>query len=125
MTHEKRTAGVLAGCVLLLGAGGAGAQDWPQWRGPNRDSKGAGFTAPQTWPKALTQKWTATVGDGVSSPVLVGDKVHAFGRLGNEEVTTCLDAATGKPLWQDKYVATAVSGSARGFPGPRSTPAVV
>ena len=100
------------------------AQDWPQWRGPNRDNKVTGFTAPTAWPKALTQKWTATVGDGVSSPVLVGDKVYVFGRQGNEEVATCLDAARGKILWQDKYQAQAVRGPASGYPGPRSTPAV-
>jgi outer membrane protein assembly factor BamB len=116
--------GVLVSCVLLLGAGGASAQDWPQWRGPNRDSKVTGFTVPKEWPKELTKKWQVKVGEGVSSPVLVGDKVYTFGRQGNEEVTTCLNAATGEVLWQDKYAATAVTGPARGFPGPRSTPAV-
>ena len=28
-----------------------GAQDWPQWRGANRDAKAEGFNAPETWPK--------------------------------------------------------------------------
>jgi outer membrane protein assembly factor BamB len=116
--------GVLAGCVLLALASAAGAQDWPQWRGPNRDNKVTGFTAPTAWPKELTRKWQAQVGDGVSSPVLVGDKVYTFGRQGNEEVTSCLDAAGGKILWQDRYVAQAVRGPAARFPGTRSTPAV-
>ena len=39
MSNAKRTTAVLAGCVLLLGATCARAQDWPQWRGPNRDNK--------------------------------------------------------------------------------------
>jgi outer membrane protein assembly factor BamB len=129
MRIAKPTTGVLASCVLLLAASGARAQDWPQWRGPNRDGKVAGFTAPKTWPKALTQKWTASVGDGVSSPVLVGNKVYAFGRQGGEEVITCLDAASGNVLWRDKYEAVPVKGPAAGFgkvkfTGPRSTPAV-
>jgi outer membrane protein assembly factor BamB len=124
MRNAKRTVGVLAGCVLLLGARGVSAQDWPQWRGPNRDNKVTGFTAPTAWPKALTQKWTAKVGDGVSSPVLVGNKVYVFGRQGNEEVTTCMDADSGNIVWQDKYRAKAVTNAARGYPGPRSTPAV-
>jgi outer membrane protein assembly factor BamB len=124
MTKAIRASGVLAGFALLLGAAGARAQDWPQWRGPNRDGKLAGFTAPRAWPKTLTQKWTATVGTGVSSPVLVGDKLYAFGRIGGDEVTTCLDAATGKPLWQDKNSTTAIGGPASGYGGPRSTPAV-
>jgi outer membrane protein assembly factor BamB len=114
---------VIVGCVLLLGAAAA-AQDWPQWRGPNRDNHVTGFTAPTTWPKALTQKWKVTVGIGESSPVLVGDKVYVFGRQGAEEVTWCLDAASGKEVWKDKYAAPAVKAPASKFPGTRSTPAV-
>jgi outer membrane protein assembly factor BamB len=130
MRNAKRTVGWMASCaLLLLSAGGVCAQDWPQWRGPNRDSKVTGFTAPKAWPKALTQKWTVTVGDGDSSPVLVGNKVYVFSRQGGDEVISCLDAASGKILWQDKYAAVAVTGAAAGFgkvkhTGPRSTPAV-
>ena len=68
---------VWAGWVLLLGAGGALGQDWPQWRGANRDGKATGFTAPKTWPKELTQKWKVPVGDGVATPALVGDRLYA------------------------------------------------
>lgn len=100
------------------------AADWPQWRGQNRDAKVTGFTPPANWPKELTKKWSVTVGDGVSTPALVGDKVFAFARQGNDEVTTCIDAATGKVIWTDKYEARAVQGAAARFPGTRSSPAV-
>ena len=94
-------------------------------RGPNRDGQVIGFTAPKAWPKELTKKWTAAVGTGVSSPVLVGDKLYAFGRIGGDEVTTCLVAASGKPLWQEKYSTDhALPGLPSGYGGPRSTPAV-
>src|ERR1700730_17176865 len=83
----------------------AGASDWPQWRGPNRDAKVVGFDAPKTWPKELTQKWKVTVGDGVATPALVGDKLYVFSRQEGKEVTRCLDAATGEELWQDKHQA--------------------
>jgi outer membrane protein assembly factor BamB len=116
--------GVLVGGVALLGASRVSAADWPQWRGPNRDNKVAGFTAPATWPKELTQKWKTTVGLGDASPALVGAKLYVFTRQGGDEVTSCLDAATGKPLWQDKYAAQEVTGPAGGHAGPRSTPAV-
>ena len=37
----------------------------------------------------------------------------------------CLDAATGKEIWKDKYKAVTVGGGARNYPGPRSSaPAV-
>ena len=114
----------MVGCVLLLGASGVREQDWPQWRGPNRDNKVVGFTEPKTWPKELTQKWKVTVGLGDASPALVGNKLYTFTRVENDEVISCLDAASGKVLWQDKYAAVAVTGPAGQHPGPRSSPAV-
>jgi outer membrane protein assembly factor BamB len=126
MRKTHRTRDVLVGCVLLLSTNGVWAQDWPQWRGPNRDNKVAGFTAPTTWPSDLTQKWKITVGLGHASPALVGDQLYVFTRQGGDEVTSCLDAATGKILWQDKYMARAVTGATMAWlgPGPRSSPAV-
>lgn len=114
----------LALVVMVLFANGVCAQDWPQWRGANRDNKVVGFAVPKEWPKELTKKWRVPVGLGEASPLLVGDKVYVFGRKGGDEVTLCLDAATGKELWKDKYAAQAADKAASGFPGPRSTPAV-
>jgi outer membrane protein assembly factor BamB len=114
----------MVGCVILLIASCVFAQDWPQWRGPNRDGKVSGFTAPQEWPKELTQKWKVTVGSGNATPALVGNKLYVFTRQGDEEVTLCLNAGNGKELWKDKYAAQAVTGAARRHPGPRSSPTV-
>jgi outer membrane protein assembly factor BamB len=102
----------------------ASAQDWPQWRGPNRDAKAADFKAPKTWPKELTQKWKVAVGDGAATPSLVGDKLYVFSRQGGSEVLRCLDTATGKELWQDKYDALGATGAAASFSGPRCSPTV-
>src|SRR5260370_26538104 len=124
MKNANPTMGVIAGCVLLLSASGVCAQDWPQWRGPNRDAKAAGFKAPATWPKELTQKWKVQVGDGAATPALVGDKLYVFTRQGENEVIRCLDAASGNELWQDKYEAQPAERAAGRFPGPRSSPTV-
>jgi outer membrane protein assembly factor BamB len=110
--------------VLAIGATCALAQDWPQWRGANRDGKASGFSAPTTWPKELTQKWKVPVGLGDATPALVGDKLYVFARDGGDEVIRCLDAANGKQLWEEKYAAPAVSGAAARHPGPRSSPTV-
>lgn len=114
----------MAGCVILVLAGGVLAQDWPQWRGPHRDGKVAGFTAPQQWPTELTQRWTATVGQGDATPALVGDKLYVFARQGGDEVTLCLNAGDGKEVWRDAYAAQEVTGAAARHPGPRSSPTV-
>jgi outer membrane protein assembly factor BamB len=100
------------------------AQDWPQWRGINRDSKVTGFAAPATWPAELKQEWKVTVGFGDATPVLVGNKMYLNTRQGDQEAVLCLDAATGKELWKNQYPSTAVTGPAGSHPGPRSTPAV-
>jgi outer membrane protein assembly factor BamB len=115
---------MIAFCLMLLIGNCVAAQDWPQWRGPNRDNKVVGFAAPKEWPKELTKKWKVSVGLGEASPLLVGDKVYVFARQGGDEVTLCLDAASGNEIWKDKYKADAVKGPASGYPGPRSTPAV-
>jgi outer membrane protein assembly factor BamB len=115
--------GIVVGCLVTLQVA-ALAKDWPQWRGANRDAK-ATFTPPATWPKSLTKKWQVSVGNGVATPALVGDRLYVFARLGADEVTSCLDAVTGKELWSDKYAAAGASGAAAQFPGPRSSPTVV
>ena len=124
MKKKNRSRAVMVGCVIMISAGCVFAQDWPQWRGPHRDGKVSGFTAPQKWPMELTQKWKTTVGLGDATPALVGDKLYVFTRQGEDEVTLCLDAGSGKELWKDQYAAQAVTGAAARHPGPRSSPAV-
>jgi len=109
---------------LCLVVTGLQAADWPQWRGPNRDGKATGFDAPKTWPKELAQKWKVTVGPGDATPALVGDKLYVFARDQAGEITLCLDAATGKEVWRDKYDAQAATGPAGRHPGPRASPTV-
>lgn len=132
MRNANRWVGAMTcGAVLLAAIVGqtflsaAFAQDWPQWRGVNRDGKTSGFAAPAAWPKDLTQKWKAVVGSGDATPALVGDRVYVFARQGEDEVTLCLNAADGKEIWKDKYGVAAIGGpAARGHSGPRSSPAV-
>ena len=98
------------------------AQDWPQWRGINRDGKVTGFKAPKTWPQQLNQTWKVTVGLGDATPALLNNKLYVFTRQGENELLQCLDAATGKQVWQSAgYPAVAVSGPAASHPGPRSS----
>jgi len=100
------------------------AQDWPQWRGVHRDAKVTGFQAPETWPAELTQKWKVTVGEGVATPALVGNKLYVFSRQEGNEVTRCIHVETGEELWRDEYEAAPVRGPASAYSGPRSSPTV-
>ncbi len=98
--------------------------DWPQWRGPNRDGTLATFVAPSSWPERLTRRWRVAVGDGYATPVLVGGRVYAFTRQGEEEVLRALDADTGGELWRSSYPAPFSYDPAADptGPGPRGTP---
>jgi outer membrane protein assembly factor BamB len=125
MKEWNRKIDALAVCVVVIITSCGLAQDWPQWRGPNRDGKIGGFAVPEKWPKEFTQKWKVTVGQGDATPALVGDKLHVFARQGDNEVTLCLNASDGGEVWRDQYPAQAVTGAAaRQHAGPRSSPAV-
>jgi outer membrane protein assembly factor BamB len=111
--------------LILFSSTNSFSQDWPQWRGINRDSKVTGFKAPAAWPAELKQAWKVTVGFSDATPVLSANKIYLNTRQGDQEVILCLDAATGKELWKNSYAAMAVTGpSASQHPGPRGTPAV-
>jgi len=101
------------------------AQDWPQWRGSNRDGKVTGFKAPNTWPQQFTNAWKINVGLGDATPALVKNRLYVFAKVGDNEVLQCLDAITGKQIWQSAgYPAVVVAGPASTHPGPRSSPSV-
>ncbi|MDD4269065.1 MAG: hypothetical protein PHO07_13720 [Pirellulales bacterium] len=46
MHNARTTIGMIVGSWVVFSAAAALAQDWPQWRGPNRDGRAAGFAAP-------------------------------------------------------------------------------
>ncbi len=99
------------------------AQDWTQWRGPNRDGV-APFTEPKVWPEKLNPKWKVTIGDGYASPLYAGGRILEFARQGDDEVAMAIDPDNGKVLWRQSYPApfTPVDAAARHGKGPKSTP---
>lgn len=98
---------ILAFLALAFGSACAApvvlAQEWAGWRGANRDGKLVGFQPPATWPKELEKGWQIEVGEGHATPALLDGKLYVFAHQGDEEVTLCLDASSGKELWKDHY----------------------
>ena len=113
---------VLAAAAAL--APEAAGQDWPQWRGPNRDGAVACFSEPDAWPEGLTARWTVSVGQGYATPILVGDRIYMYTRQGGDEVLAALDADSGAVVWRTAYAAPfeMSRATARHGPGPKSTP---
>ena len=115
---------VVAIVLIIVGSLQAqSAREWSQWRGPQRNGTGH-FSAPATWPQALTKRWEVSVGLGHSSPVVASDRVIVHTRQGEREVTRALDLRSGKELWRSDYAAPyTMNPAARGHgPGPKSTP---
>jgi outer membrane protein assembly factor BamB len=128
MTMMKMRYVVLAGCVAFAGLSAVpsaqGPGDWPQWRGPRRDGTLTSFTEPKVWPETLTQRWKITVGEGYSTPIIIGNRVYQFSRQEENEIMRAVDAATGKVIWESSYPApfNLMSAAKRHGPGPKSTP---
>ena len=127
ITMQRLAAAAVVAGMLLPGAfaPAAGAQDWTQWRGPNRDGVAAAFDVPASWPDALEKQWTVEVGSGYATPLLVGDDLYLFVRQGDDEVMLALDPGTGETIWRSGYPAPFEMNPATNphGPGPKSTPA--
>jgi outer membrane protein assembly factor BamB len=123
-SHEARLRiAILAASTACTHA--VSAEDWPQWRGPNRDGAVLSMEEPEHWPDALTQVWKVDVGLGYATPLVVGDRVFLFTRQGEDEVLSALSARSGEVLWRSAYPAPFEMNPAtsRHGPGPKSTPA--
>ena len=110
--------------VCAIGAPAIGAaEDWPQHLGPRRDGTSS-EPAPQAWPAAgPTVLWRREVGRGYAAPVVAGNQVFVFHRVGDEVRLDCLRAGDGKPLWTHR-APTAYRDDFGFSDGPRATPVV-
>ena len=93
--------------VLFLSATCAPADDWPQWRGMNRDGVWhetgiiESFAGPQ-----LDAEWTAEISNGYSGPTVAEGRVYVTDRVVDPvqmERVLCFDASTGERLWTHEY----------------------
>lgn len=105
-------------------AGQNRAADYTQWRGPNRDGGVGSFTAPAAWPERLTQKWKVEAGLGYATPLVVGNRIYLFSRVGDDEAMSAIDPDTGKVIWRTAYPVafTMHPAATRHGMGPKSTP---
>jgi outer membrane protein assembly factor BamB len=112
---------------LLAVATTTNAQDWTQWRGPQRDGSVSASRAPASWPESLRRIWRLEIGEGYSSPVVADDKVFVHGRRDPEEVVIAVSLNDGKIIWQQKYQAAFKKNqyAVDMAKGPNSTPLVI
>jgi len=99
------------------------ADDWPQWRGPNRTdlSKETGLL--KEWPASgPTRLWLyRNAGNGYSGPAIAEGRLFTMGTRDGQAILLCLDAGKGTETW-----ATPMGGKLGNDwgDGPRGTPTV-
>jgi outer membrane protein assembly factor BamB len=116
---------VTAALVLSLSAAvsNRASEDWPQWRGPNRDGRSAEKGLLKTWASGGPPlAWKAAgAGEGYSSFATAGGRLFTLGARGNQEFVVAFDAATGNQVWATQHGRR--FGNDRGD-GPRGTPTI-
>ncbi|NBW86948.1 MAG: hypothetical protein EBR23_09015, partial [Planctomycetia bacterium] len=95
---------------LLLLAAATHAQDWPDWRGRDENRQTVGGTLVTSFDpeKGTNVLWKNEEAGGISTPVIMGGKLytlvrHKPGTKEEAEKVLCLDAATGKKLWENVF----------------------
>jgi outer membrane protein assembly factor BamB len=113
---------VVAACVLAFAAR---ADDWPQWRGPDRTGVSRETGLLKEWPKDGPKLlWELkNIGGGYSTPAVVGERLYLMADHKGEESVLAFAVKDGTKAW-----ATPVGkvGPNKGmqYPGARSTPTV-
>jgi outer membrane protein assembly factor BamB len=121
---RKPLLGILAASLLMAGVPVA-ADDWPQFLGPTRNGVYKGLPLASSFPAGGPKVvWRKQVGQGFAGPVVAGERLILFHRVGSEEIVEALNARTGAPQWRFAYPTTYRDDF--GFDeGPRAVPVVV
>lgn len=121
-----RTRVVIVLLVLSSWSHVASAQ-WTQWGGPHQNFKADARGLAEKWgedgPKRL---WDRDLGEGYSAILVDGGRLYTMYRPDEQESVVCLDARSGKTIWEHKYDSSPAEGHVDQYGrGPRATPLIV
>jgi outer membrane protein assembly factor BamB len=127
MRWDHRFGILLFACVLASVARPALAEstEWSQWRGPAHDGI---YPDEQKWSVSSSKAgprpaWKVAVGTGYATVAVSRGRVYAVGHPeGPDDVVSCIDDQTGKPVWTRRYPQDLVAIYNAG--GPNATPVV-
>ncbi|MBF0245776.1 MAG: PQQ-binding-like beta-propeller repeat protein [Planctomycetes bacterium] len=107
---------------LLLVIWTLNAGDWPRFRGPKGDGISDEVGVVEKWSlKMPSKKWQASVGTGFSSMVVAKDRVYTMGNREDTDIVSCLDALSGKEIWNYRYPCSLAAKYYKGGPGATPT----
>lgn len=83
------------------------SQDWPDWRGANRDGIWNETGIIEKFDSdTIEQKWSVEIGSGYSGPTVSNGKVYVTDLLekpNKTEGVLCFDELTGEKIWEFRY----------------------
>jgi outer membrane protein assembly factor BamB len=97
-----------AACLTLwlaVASVAVGAEDWPQFRGPNCSGiSQSKLPLPSHFSATQNVKWSVPLGDGIGSPVVAAGRVFVTAMDGPGKVAlVALDARSGDVLWRRSW----------------------
>lgn len=121
LSKHLRLVGLPMMLVLTFLLSGVKAEDWLQWRGPNRTARSAETGLLQQWsdggPEKLWQYDQA--GLGYAGFAVANQRLYTMGLEGDDEFALCLNTETGQEIWRQNIGKRFKNGWGD---GPRSTP---
>jgi outer membrane protein assembly factor BamB len=103
------------------------ADDWSQWRGPQRNGISRETGLLKEWPKDGPKLlWKiADAGSGYSTPAVVGDRLYFLGNEGlNNESVHAVTVKDGKRVWSARLGKVGPNAAQANYAAARSTPTV-
>ncbi|GAA4420707.1 PQQ-binding-like beta-propeller repeat protein [Bremerella cremea] len=94
---------------------------FPQFLGPNRNSEVDGPKLNPDWQANPPEElWRVPIGAGWSGFAALDGRIYTMEQRGDEELVSCYDMETGKPIWGTPIQAR--HETVMGYVGPRCTP---